>query len=160
MTNQVILYDRTSNTVKLIDGIKSISLKKAQELGFTPAYLMRLAVELLTLNHDQASQNALTAVKDALDQCPTSKWDIVKNIIAYDRMSDKVKIFGGAITIPFKIALHKGVTPTHMMHMAGQLLSLSKYSKDKKALTLAEKAEFVCKNAENNHPEYQNKHYK
>ncbi|XIF20192.1 MAG: hypothetical protein AJITA_00919 [Acetilactobacillus jinshanensis] len=39
-------------------------------------------------------------------------------------MSDKVKIFGGAITVPFRIAVHKGITPAHMVKMAVQLLSL------------------------------------
>ncbi|XIF20193.1 MAG: hypothetical protein AJITA_00920 [Acetilactobacillus jinshanensis] len=52
MTNQVILFDRMANCVKLIDGIKTVSLDKAKRMGFTPAYLMRMACDLLSLDHD------------------------------------------------------------------------------------------------------------
>lgn len=157
MTNQVILYDRMANDVKLIDGIKTISLKKAQKMGFTPRYLMQVAITLLSLNHDQASQNALKMVQKAIKECSTSQWDQTQYIISYDRMSDKVKIFGGAITIPFKIALHKGVTPAHMVQMAVQLLSVRH---ETNAIPSAKKALEACKLAQVGEDKYKNKRYK
>ncbi|QBP18518.1 hypothetical protein [Acetilactobacillus jinshanensis] len=160
MTNQVILYDRLANVVKLIDGIKSISLKKAQQMGFTPAYLMQIACNLLSLDNDKQSQQALKLVEAALQKCPTSKYDHVGYIISYDRMSDKVKIFGGAITVPFKIALHKGITPEHMIQMAIQLLSLHDDSKSKVALSSAKEAQEACHIVQETQPKYKNKRYR
>lgn len=157
MTNQVILFDRMANCVKLIDGVKVISLDKAKRMGFTPKYLIQIACDLLSLDHDLKSKKALRLAKLALTRCPTSQWDQVKYIISYDRMSDKVKIFGGAITVPFRIAVHKGITPAHMVRMAAQLLSLQKRFSAVKA---AKEALEACKLAQANQAKYKNKRFK
>ena len=65
-------------------------------------------------------------------------------VVAYDRLSGKVKIIDGAVTIPISKAKHKGFTPENLSQIACQLLQDSKDSHSQRAMQLAKQAIHEC----------------
>ena len=68
-------------------------------------------------------------------------------VVAYDKVTGKVKIIDGAVTIPLNKAKKKGFTPDNLMHIACQLLEVEDPNNPhhQKAHHLAEQAIKECR---------------